>query len=72
MQVLIGRSFYYEKDDRIFVKGKSYSVNNKLANWIARKRLGEIIPVVSEDHKVKNLEKAPVDKMMKRNKAMRK
>jgi hypothetical protein len=72
MQVLIGRSFYYEKDDRIFVKGKSYSVNNKLANWIARKRLGEIIPVVSEDHKVKNLEKAPKDKMIKNTNAMRK
>lgn len=66
MQVLIGRTFFHEKDSKVFVKGKAYSVNNELAKWIARKNLGEIIPVVSENHKLKNLEEAPKDKMMKK------
>lgn len=67
MRVLIGRTFFHEKDSRVFIKGKTYSVNNELAKWIVRKRLGEIIPVVSENHKLKNLEEAPRDKMMRKN-----
>jgi len=67
MRVLISRSFYYEKEDQIFVKGKSYFVNNELAQWIVRKRLGEIIPVVKENKKIKNIPKAPADKMIKKS-----
>jgi len=72
MRVLIGRSFFYEKENKIYTKGKSYSVNNEMANWITRKRLGEIIPIISENNKVKNLNKPPEDKMMRKNKTMRK
>jgi len=72
MRVLIGRSFFYEKENKIYTKGKNYSVNNEMANWITRKRLGEIIPIISENNKVKNLNKPPEDKMMRKNKTMRK
>ncbi len=61
MRVLIGRTFYFEKEDKLFVKGKTYSVNNEMAEWIVRKRLGEIIPVIE---KIKEIKKPPKDKMM--------
>ena len=53
MRVLIGVTFKHEKENRLFVKGKDYSVDKELGKWIARKRLGIIIPEVKTDGKGK-------------------
>jgi len=72
MRVLIGRTFKYDKEDIIFVKGNDYSVKKELAQWIARKRLGTIIPEVKTNGKgkphLKDLKGPPKDKMIKENK----
>ena len=69
MIVLIGRTFKYEKEDKIFVKGKDYPVKKELAEWITRKRLGVIIPEVQTNGKgnlkLKDLKGPPKDKMIK-------
>ena len=71
MRVLIGRTFKYDKKNTLFVKGNDYSVNKELGQWIARKRLGVIIPEVKSDAKgkpiLKNLKGPPKDKMIKEN-----
>lgn len=71
MRVLIGRTFKYEKEDKLFIKGKDYSVKKELAEWIARKRLGIVIPEVKTDVKgkpvLKDLKSPPKDKMIKEN-----
>ena len=70
MRVLIGRSFKHVKEDKLFVKGKDYSVKKDLGEWIARKRLGVIIPEVRTNGKgdphLKGLDKPPKDKMIKK------
>lgn len=53
MRVLIGRTFKYEKEDKIFVRGKDYPVTKELAEWIVKKRLGRIIPELKLNHKGK-------------------
>ena len=72
MRVLIGRTFRYEKEDRIFEKGKDYSVKRELGNWIARKRLGTILPEIKINGKgnlhLKDQKGPQKDKMMKKNK----
>jgi len=71
-RVLIGRTFKYEKEDMIFVKGKDYPVKKELAEFIARKRLGMIIPEVKTNTKgkstLKEVLKPPRDKMIRREK----
>lgn len=70
MRVLIGRTFKYEKEDKLFTKGKDYSVRKELANFITRKRLGVIIPEVKTDGKgkprLKDFKGPPKDKMIKK------
>ena len=72
MRVLIGRTFKYDKEDRLFQKGQDYSVTKELAQWIARKRLGTIIPEVKTNGKgkphLKDIKEPTKDKMMKENK----
>lgn len=69
MRVLIGRTFKYEKEDKLFIKGKDYSVKKELGEWIGRKRLGVVIPEVKTNVKgkpvLKDLKGPPKDKMMK-------
>jgi len=69
MRVLIGRTFRYDEEDMLFVKGNDYSVNKKLAGWIVRKRLGQIIPEIKTNGKgnrhLKDIKGPPKDKMMK-------
>ena len=69
MRVLIGRTFKYVKEDKLFVKGKDYSVKKELGEWIGRKRLGVVIPEVKTDIKgkphLKDLKGPPKDKMIK-------
>jgi len=69
MIVLIGRTFKHTIEDKIFVKGKDYQVKKDLALWIARKRLGVIIPEAQTNGKgnlkLKDLKGPPNDKMMK-------
>ena len=71
MRVLIGRTFKYEKEDKLFVKGLSYQVKKELGQWIARKRLGVIIPEVKTNgkgkHHLKDIKGPPKDKMIKEN-----
>lgn len=63
MRVLIGRTFYSEKEEKLFIKGKDYSVNNEMGDWVVRKRLGEVIPVIE---KLKAVDSPPKDKMMRK------
>ena len=69
MRVLIGRTFKYEKENKLFVKGMNYPVKKELGQWIARKRLGVIIPEIKTNGKgklhLKDLKVPPKDKMMK-------
>ena len=69
MRVLIGRTFKYEKEDRLFIKGKDYPVKKELAEFITRKRLGTIIPEIKTGTKgkptLKGVSKPPKDKMMR-------
>ena len=69
MRVLIGRTFKYVKEDKLFIKGKDYSVKKELGEWIGRKRLGVVIPEVKTNGKgkpiLKDLKSPPKDKMMK-------
>ena len=69
MIVLIGRTFKYEKEDKLFVKGMSYPVKKDLAEWITRKGLGVMIPEVQTNGKgnlkLKDLKGPPKDKMIK-------
>ena len=69
MRVLIGRTFKYVKEDKLFIKGKDYSVKKELGEWIGRKRLGIVIPEVKTNGKgkpiLKDLKSPPKDKMMK-------
>lgn len=69
MRVLIGRTFLYEKQDKLFVRGKDYPVKKELAEFITRKRLGTIIPEVKTDTKgkpiLKDLKGPPKDRMIK-------
>jgi len=71
MRVLIGRTFKYDKDNILFVKGRDYQVKEELGEWIARKRLGVAIPEVKTNGKgkphLKDLKGPPKDKMMKEN-----
>jgi len=71
MIVLIGRTFKYLKEDKIFEKGKNYPVKKDLAGWIARKGLGVIIPEVQTNGKgnlkLKDIKGPPKDKMIKEN-----
>ena len=71
MIVLIGRTFKYSKEDKLFVKGLSYPVKKELAEWITRKRLGSIISEVKTNGKgnlkLKDLKGPPKDKMIKEN-----
>ena len=71
MRVLIGRTFKYEKEDKLFIKGKDYPVNKELGEWIGRKRLGVVIPEVKTNGKgkpvLKNLKGPPKDKMINEN-----
>lgn len=71
MRVLIGRTFKYEKEDKLFIKGKDYSVKKELGEWIGRKRLGVIIPEVKTNTKgkpiLRDLKGPPKDKMIKEN-----
>ena len=71
MRVLIGRTFKYEKEDKLFVKRLSYQVKKELGQWIARKRLGVIIPEVKTngkgEHHLKDIKGPPKDKMIKEN-----
>ena len=69
MRVLIGRTFKYEKEDLLFIKGKDYPVKKELGNWIIRHRLGSSIPEVKTNGngnlKLKDLKGPPKDKMIK-------
>ena len=69
MRVLINRTFKHVKEDKIFEKGKDYPVKKELGQWIARKRLGMIIPEVKTNGKgnlhLKDLKGPPNDKMIK-------
>lgn len=62
MRILIGRTFFYEKQEKTFIRGKSYSVSNELGEWIVQKRLGEIVPGIG---KLKEMKSPPKDKMMR-------
>jgi len=70
MRILIGRTFYHEKQDKTYIKGKNYPANNEFAEWIIRKRLGIIIPEVKKkgkaDFVLKEMKGPPEDKMMKK------
>ena len=69
MRVLIGRTFKYEKEDKLFIKGMNYPVKKELGEWITRKRLGVMIPEVKTNEKgnlhLKDLKGPPNDKMIK-------
>lgn len=69
MRILIGRTFKYDKEDRLFIKGMNYSVKKELGKWIARKRLGVIIPEIKTNGKgnlhLKDLKAPPKDKMIR-------
>ena len=71
MRVLIGRTFKYVKEDKLFIKGLSYPVKKELGEWIARKRLGAIIPEVKTNgkgkHHLKDIKGPPKDKMIHEN-----
>ena len=71
MIVLIGRTFKYTKEDKLFEKGKSYPLKRELAEWITRKGLGVMIPEVQTNGqgnlKLKDLKGPPKDKMVKEN-----
>ena len=71
MRVLIGRTFKHVKEDKLFVKGSSYPVKKELGQWIARKRLGVIIPEVKINGKgnlrLKDIKGPPKDKMIHEN-----
>lgn len=71
MRVLIGRTFKYEKEDKIFQRGRNYLVKKELGEFIARKRLGVIIPEVKTDKEgkptLKDLKGPPKDRMMRTN-----
>ena len=68
MRILIGRTFKYDKEDKLYVRGRDYAVKKELAEWITRHRLGSIIPEVQEDKKgkphLKDLKGPPKDKMI--------
>ncbi len=69
MRVIISRTFKYEKEDKIFVKGKDYPVKKELGEWISRKRLGSIIPEVKTNGNgnlhLRDIKGPPNDKMIK-------
>ena len=69
MRILIGRTFKYDKEDKLFEKGKDYAVKKDLAEWITRHQLGTIIPEIKEDEKgklvLKDLKGPPKDTMIK-------
>ena len=69
MRILIGRTFKYDKEDKLFVRGRDYAVKKELAVWIARHQLGSIIPEIKEDKKgklvLKDLKGPPKDTMIK-------
>lgn len=69
MRVLIGRTFKYDKEDKLFIRGRNYSVRKELAEFITRKRLGVIIPEVKTDAKgkpvLRDLKGPPKDRMIK-------
>lgn len=69
MIVLIGRTFKYDKEDKLFEKGKSYPVKKELGQWITRKGLGVMIPEVQTNGKdklkLKDFKGPPKDKMIK-------
>ena len=69
MRVLIGRTFKYDKEDKLFIKGMNYPVKKELAKFITRKRLGVIIPEVEIGVKgkpvLKDLKGPPKDRMIK-------
>ena len=69
MRVLIGRTFKYEKEDKLFIKGMNYPVKKELGEWITRKRLGVMIPEIKENGKgnlrLKDIKCPPNDKMIK-------
>ena len=71
MIVLIGRTFKYEKENKLFIKGMSYPVKKELAQWITRKGLGVMIPEVQTNGKgnlrLKDIKGPPKDKMIKEN-----
>ena len=68
MRILIGRTFKYDKEDKLFVRGRDYAVKKELAEWITRHRLGSIIPEIKEDKKgklvLKDLKGPPNNKMI--------
>ena len=68
MRVLIGRAFYYEKQDRIYKKGEICDVKNEFANWVVRNKLGSFIPVVvnKPEPAIKEIKSPPKDKMMRK------
>ena len=72
MRVLIGRTFKYEKENKLFVKGMDYQVKEELGKWIARKRLGIIIPEIKTNGKgklhLKDLKGPPKDRMVDKEK----
>jgi len=69
MIVLIGRTFKYDKEEKIFEKGKNYPVKEELGKWICRKGLGVMLPEVKTNGKgnlkLKDLKAPPNDKMIK-------
>ena len=69
MRVLIGRTFKYDKENKLFVKGRDYQVKKELGEWITRKRLGVAIPEIKTNGKgklhLKDLKEPPKDKMIK-------
>ena len=69
MRILIGRTFKYDKEDKLFVRGRDYAVKKDLAEWITRHQLGTIIPEIKEDEKgklvLKDLKGPPKDTMIK-------
>ena len=69
MRILIGRTFKYDKEDKLFVRGRDYAVKKDLAEWITRHQLGTIIPEIKEDEKgklvLKDLKCPPKDTMIK-------
>ena len=71
MRVLIRRTFKHVKEDKLFVKGMNYQVKKELGEWIARKRLGVVIPEVRTNGKgkphLKDIKGPTKDKMIKEN-----
>ena len=68
MRVIIGRTFKYEKEDKLFIKGKDYPVKKELGLWICRKGLGSMIAEIKTNGKgnlkLKDLKGPPNDKMI--------